>query len=141
MVSILVLVQPVSLPVAFITIFSGNHSVSEDDSAVAFITTVLVTENGHMIISRCFFRDKIFLCVAVVTFSYIGIVFTFFKMTDKTTAFRDGNVFSLDDLRMAACATELLSSLQVRKMNFVVEYACFIFYLSFQKPLVVTSFS
>ena len=62
-------------------------------------------------------------------------------MADKTGAVRDCNVLSLDDLGMAACAAELLPSLQVSEMNFVVKYDLVEADLPFQKPFVMTPFA
>jgi len=43
------------------------------------------------------------------TIIYLGIVLTFLEMTDKTGAFGDCDVLSLDDLRVTACALKAFS--------------------------------
>jgi hypothetical protein len=74
------------------------------------------------------------------TIIYLGIVLTFLEMTDKTGAFGDRDVLSLDDLGVTARALKAFPPLQIFEMDCVVEDYFFEFYLAFQKPFVVTAF-
>jgi hypothetical protein len=48
--------------------------------------------------------------MAVVTIAYSGVMFAFFEMANKTGAFSNCNVFTLNNLGMAARAAESLAS-------------------------------
>jgi hypothetical protein len=48
-VCIIVFIQPISFPVAFVAVFPGNLTISDYGVAVAFITIITVAENRRMI--------------------------------------------------------------------------------------------
>jgi hypothetical protein len=48
--------------------------------------------------------------MTVGTFADLGIMLTLLEMADKTCAFSDSYVFTLDNLGMTACAPELFAS-------------------------------
>jgi hypothetical protein len=79
--------------------------------------------------------------VTVVAFIDLGIVLAFFEMTNKTGTLRDRDVFSLNDLGVAACALKFFSSFEVFEVDFVIEGDLVELYLSFQEPFVVTALS
>jgi hypothetical protein len=64
-------------------------------------------------------------------------MFALLKMADETRGFGDGDVLSLDDLRVAACAAELLSSFQILEMDLVVENDRLELHPALEKPGVV----
>jgi hypothetical protein len=78
--------------------------------------------------------------MAVITIAYLRIMLAFLEVTDKATALCHGDVFSLDNLRMAACAAKLFASFEVLEMNFMVKDYFFEFRTAFQKPFIVTPF-
>jgi hypothetical protein len=69
--------------------------------------------------------------MTVGTFADLGIMLALFEMADKTCAFSDSYVFTLDNLGMTACAPELFASFQVREVNFVVKNNFIKFNLAF----------
>ena len=78
--------------------------------------------------------------MAVVTIAYSGVMFTFFEVANKAGAISNCNVFTLNNLGMAARAAESFASFQISKVNFVIKGNFFIFRHSFQEPLFVTTF-
>lgn len=120
-VCILVFIQTVSLPVAFVTVFSGHLSVTDDGLAVAFVTREAAFEDQRVVKPGYFFGSQIFFVVTMRTIGDSGVVFAFFKMADETGAFSYGDMLSLHDLRMTARASEAFPPLQISKMNLVVE--------------------
>jgi hypothetical protein len=79
--------------------------------------------------------------VAVGAGGDLRIEFAFFKVTDKTGAFGDGNMLALNDLGMAAGASQFFASLQVGEVDFVVKDNRLIFDLSLEKSFVMASFA
>jgi hypothetical protein len=79
--------------------------------------------------------------MTVGTFADLGIMLALLEMADKTCAFSDGYVFTLDNLGMTACAPELFASFQISKVNFVIKDYFFIFHQSFQEPFFMASFA
>ena len=75
------------------------------------------------------------------TFAYLGVMLTFFEMADKAGTVGDCDMFSLNNLRMAACASELLASFEVSKVDFMVEDDFVKFDLALENSLIVTSLS
>jgi len=76
---------------------------------VAFITGETFIEDKGVIEARRFTVDQGVFYVAMGTIIYLRIVLAFLEMTDKTGAFGDCDVFSLDDLRVTACALKAFS--------------------------------
>jgi hypothetical protein len=50
-VCVIVFFQPISFPVAFVTVFSGNFSISDYGLAVAFVTFKAIVKYKRMIVS------------------------------------------------------------------------------------------
>jgi len=100
------LLKPILLPVALVTVFSRNFSITKDSVGVAFVTGETVIENKRVIESCVFIVDKGVFCMAMGTIIYLGIVLAFFEMADEAGAFSDRDVLSLNDLGVAACALE-----------------------------------
>jgi hypothetical protein len=124
----------------FITIFPGHGSISQNSVGVTFIAGEAVLKNGFMIKSRSGGRNQVFFEVTMGTISYLGIVLALFKMADKTSAFSDGDVLSLDDLRMTAGTAEFFASFKVGEMDFVIEMNCFKVYRPLKQSFVVATF-
>jgi hypothetical protein len=120
-VSIAVLFEPVSLPVALVAVLPGDCSIAHDDIAVTFVTCKLLFKYQRVVIPGDLFTNQVFFSMAVSAFGNTGIKFALFEMTYETGAFRDSDVLTLNNLRMTACALELLSAFEIRKMNCVVE--------------------
>jgi hypothetical protein len=99
---VFVLFQPFSFPMALITVFFGDFSISQDSVAVTFVTGESFIEDKSMVEPRPFTVDKSAFGVAMRTIIYLRIILTFLKVTDETTAFGNSDMFSLDDLRMTA---------------------------------------
>lgn len=76
--------------------------------------------------------------MAVATLSDLGIMLALFEVANKTAAFCDRDVFTLDDLGMAARAPELFSSLEVLQVNLVVEHDFLELVQSLEESFVVT---
>jgi len=131
-VCIIVFIEPVCFPMAFITIFTGDCAVADDSLAVAFVAFKTIVKNKRMIISGSFFGDQFFFMMAVVTFAYIRIMIAFFKVTDKAGAFCNGDMLSLNNLRMTARTAELLPSFEVSEVNFMVKGHPLVLYLPFK---------
>jgi len=102
-ISVFILFEPFCFPVALVTVFLRNFSISYDSVAVAFITGETVIENERVIESSGLIVYQSFFCVAMRTIIYLGIMLTLLKMADKTCAFSDSDMLSLDDLRVTAC--------------------------------------
>lgn len=75
------------------------------------------------------------------TFAYSGVMLAFFEMADKAGAVGDYDMFSLNNLRMAACASKLLASFEVIKVDCVVENDFVKFDLTLENSFIVTSLS
>jgi len=125
--------------VAPVTVLAGHISIAHDGVAVALIAGVTVVENERVVVSRRLLGDKFFPVVAVSAVVDLGVMFAFFEMTDKAAAFGHRDVFSLDNLRVAARALEIFSSFEVFEVNGVVEGDSFEHNLSFEKPFVVAT--
>jgi hypothetical protein len=78
--------------------------------------------------------------VTVVTVIDLGIVLTFLEVTYKTGALGNGDVFTLDDLRMAARALEFFPSFEILEVDFVIERDLVKWPLAFQEPFVMAAF-
>lgn len=74
-----------------------------------------------MVIAGCFFGNQIIFFVTKGAIAYSGVMFAFFKMTDKAATLGDSDVFSLNNLGVAAGTTKTFSSLEVSQVNGVIE--------------------
>lgn len=77
--------------------------------------------------------------MAVRAIARLRVMLALLKVTDEAGALGHGYVFSLDNLRMAACAAEAFATLQVREVNFMVEDNFFEFLPALKKPFIMTS--
>jgi len=78
--------------------------------------------------------------VAVAAVIDLGVMLTFFEMTDETGALGDSDVITLNDLRVTACALKLFPSFEILKMDFMVKRDLVELHLTFQEPFVMAPF-
>ena len=139
-VCVLIFIEPLLFPVAFVAVFPWDFPISKNGVAVAFVTREAIVKNQGVVITRRLGPHKGFLCVAVVAVIDLGIMFAFFEMTDETGALGDRDVFPLDDLGMAACALKLFPSFEVLKMDLMVKCDLVEQHLTLQEPFFVATF-
>jgi hypothetical protein len=120
-IRIVILLQSFPFPMALITVFPGDFSISNDCIAVTFVASEISIENKGVVESCGFAIDQSFFCVAMGAIVNLGIVCTYLEMADETGAFGNGNVLSLDYLGVTACALKAFSPFKVFEMDFVVE--------------------
>jgi hypothetical protein len=140
-ICVVILIQSFSFPVAFVTIFPWDFTVSENGVAVAFVTREAFVKDQAVVIPGRLGAHKGFLCVAVAAGIDLGIMLTFFEMTDETGTLGNSDVFTLNDLGMAACALKLFPSFEILKMDFVVKRDFVEQHLALQKPFFMATFS
>ena len=102
--------KSVLLPMAFVTVFPGDFTVPENGVAVAFVARKTFVEHHRVVIPWRLFSGQGIFGMTMIAVIDLGIVFAFFEMADEAGALSDGDVFSLDDLGMTACALKLFSS-------------------------------
>ncbi len=139
-VCVLIFIEPLLFPVAFVTVLPWDFPISKNGVAVAFVTREAIVKNQGVVITRRLGAHKGFLCVAVVAVIDLRIMLAFFEMTDETGALGDSDVFSLHDLRVTASALELFPSFEIFEMYFVVESDLVEQHLTFQEPFFVATF-
>jgi len=103
-VCVFVLFQSLPFPMALIAIFSWDFTIAYDGVAVAFITGKTVVKHHRMVITRCRLVGESFFVMTVSAVIDLREMLAFFEMTDEAGAFGHRNVFTLDNLRMTACA-------------------------------------
>jgi hypothetical protein len=136
-----IFIESFSFSVAFVAVFSRDFTVSQNGVAVALVTREAIIEDQGVVIARGFGAHKSVLRVTVVAVIDLRIMLAFFEMTDETGALSDRDVFSLNDLRVTACALELFSSFEILKMDLMVKRDLIEQHPAFQEPFVVTAFS
>jgi len=139
-VSVLKFLQSLPFSVAFETILPWNFPVPDNGVVMAFIATEPIIEDHGVVESGRWWPNENFLRMTVVAVIDPGIMFAFFKMTDETGTLSDGDVLSLNDLGMTACALELFTSFEVFEVDFVVERHFVELDDSFQEPFFVAAF-
>jgi hypothetical protein len=139
-VCIFIFIESFLFPMTFITILPWDFAISKNGVAVALIAGKSIVEYQCVIITRGKWAYEDFFRMTVAAVIDLGIMLAFFEMTYEARAFRDGDVFTLDDLGMAACALELFPSFEVLKMDFVVERDIIELHFSFQESFVMASF-
>jgi hypothetical protein len=102
--------KPVLLPVAFVTVFPGDFTVPENGVAVTFVARKTVIEHHCMVIPWRLSSDQGFFCMTMIAVIDLRVMFAFLEMADEAGTLGDGDVFSLNDLGMTACALKLFSS-------------------------------
>jgi hypothetical protein len=120
-VCVLIFIEPLLFPVAFVAVFPWDFPISKNGVAVAFVTREAIVKDQRVIITRRLWANEGFLRVAVVATIDLRIMLAFFEMTDETGALSDGDVFSLHDLRVTACALKLFSSFEIFEMDLMVK--------------------
>jgi hypothetical protein len=120
-IRIVILLQSFPFPVALVTVFPGDFSISNDSIAVTFVASEIIFKNKGVVESCGFAIDESFFCVAMGAIIYLWIVCTLLEMTDETGALGHRNVFSLDYLGVTACALKAFAPFKVFEMDFVVE--------------------
>jgi hypothetical protein len=125
---------------AFVAILPWDLAIPENGIAVALVAGEAIVEDQCVIISRRHWAYKSFPGVAVVAVIDLGIMLAFFEMTNETGALGNRDVFTLDDLGVAACTLELFASFEVLEMDFMVERDLVERHLAFQESFVVTAF-
>jgi hypothetical protein len=138
-VCIFVFIESISFPMTFVAVFSRNLTITEDGVAVTFVASETAVVNKGVIKSGSLFRNQFFFMMTMITFSYIRIMITFLKVTDKTGAFGNSNMLPLNNLGMTARAPELLPSFEISEVNFMVKGNPLKLHLPFQKPFFMTS--
>ena len=128
-----------SFKVALVTVFPRDSAVADDRPAVAFVTLKPVGEDDGVVEAHIAGRSQLFFVMTVRTLVDRWVGFTLFKMADKTSAFCDRNVLALDDLGMAACATEAFAAFQIGQVDLVVEDDLFEFDLPLEEPFIMAA--
>jgi hypothetical protein len=140
-ICVLIFIEPLLFPVAFVTVLPWDFPISKNGVAVAFVTREAIVKYQDVVIARRLGPHKGFLRVTMITVIDLGIMLTFFEMTDETGTLGDCDVFSLNDLRVTACALKLFSSFEILKMDLMVKRDLVEQHLTFQDPFFVTAFS
>jgi len=138
-VRVAVLFEALPFEVALVAVFSGHGAVADDRPAVAFIATEAFGEDDGVVEARYTGRSEFVPVMTMGTLADRRVGFTLFEVTDKTGALGDRDVFSLDDLGVAACAAKSLTPLQVGQMNFMVKNDFLKLDLALEQPFLVTS--
>ena len=139
-VGIIIFFQPFCFHVAFEAVFSWDLAIAMDGKTVAFVAFEAAVKDDGMVVSGGFLRNKILPAVAMGAFADLWIMLAFLEVTDETGAVGNGDVLSLDDLRMTAGAAKLLAPPQVGEMDFMVEDDFIELHLAFQKSFIMAAF-
>lgn len=138
-ICIIISLKSLLFPVAFVTVLPGDFTISNNGIAVAFVTGETVIKHQGVVITRRSFPNQHLFSVTVVTVVDLWIVLTLLEMTNKARTFGDGDVFSLDNLGMTACALKPFSSFKIIKMNFVVKGDFVELDQAFKEPFVMAA--
>jgi hypothetical protein len=138
-IGVIVLLEAFLFHMTPVAVLPWHIPVAHNGVAVAFVARIAVIEDEGMIVPRRFFGGELFPVVAVGAVVDLRIVVTFLEMTDEAAAFGHRDVFSLNDLGVAARALEFFSPPEVFEVNFMVEDNGFEHNLAFQQPFVVAA--
>jgi hypothetical protein len=126
--------------VALVTVFPGDFPISDDSTAMTFITGEAVIEYKSVVESYGFIIHKSFFGVAMGAIIYLRIMLAFLEMTDEAGALCDRDVFSLDDLGVTARALKTFPPFEIFEMDFVIEGYVLERNLTFKESLIMTPF-
>ncbi|MDH5385320.1 MAG: hypothetical protein OEY18_11485 [Candidatus Aminicenantes bacterium] len=138
-ICIIIFLKSLLFPVAFVTVLPGDFTISNNGIAVAFVTGETVIKHQGVVITKRSFPNQCLFSVTVVTVVDLRIMLTLLEMTNKARTFGNGDVFSLDNLGMAACALKLFSSFEVCKMDFMVKGDFIELHLAFEESFFMAA--
>jgi hypothetical protein len=138
-VRIIVFFETLSFEVALVAVFPGNGAITDDCPAVAFVAIAAVGEDDGVVAARLAGRGQLLPRMTVGALADRRVGFALFEMADKTGAFRDRDVLSLDDLGMAARTAEALSPSEVGQVDLVVKDDLFELDLPLEKAFFVAA--